>query len=140
VVWVPAVLADAVQRPGCEPAAVMNLMAQRADYRSGRKFLPQAVTHDIGDIPRWSPGQGRLRRPGAVRRAWQARHDDRRALIAARQWIKREHTGGPARHQIMGRPGQKLTYASERAHELIVISPSDGMTNICVAFRPLRAP
>jgi hypothetical protein len=40
----------------------------------------------------------------------------------------------------MGRPGQKLTYASERAHELIVISPSDGMTNICVAFRPLRAP
>src|SRR5215470_14566446 len=66
VVWVPAVLAGAVQRPGCEPAAVMNLKAQRADHRSGRKIPPQVVIHGIGDIPRWSTGQGRLRCLGAV--------------------------------------------------------------------------
>src|SRR5215470_5754710 len=66
VMWVVAVLASAVQRPCCEPAAVMNLQAQRADHRSIRKIPPQVVTHDIGDIPRWSPGQGRLRCLGAV--------------------------------------------------------------------------
>src|SRR5215467_7931277 len=66
VVRVLAVLAGAVQRPGCEPAAVMNLKAQRADHRSIRKIPPQVVTHDIGDIPRWSTGQGRLRCLGAV--------------------------------------------------------------------------
>src|SRR5215472_10083683 len=73
VVWVVAVLAGAVQRPGGEPAAVMTLKAQRADHRSVTKIPPQVVTHDIGDIPRWSPGQGRLRCLGAVSIAAQLR-------------------------------------------------------------------
>src|SRR5215470_10313210 len=62
VVWVPAVLAGAVQRPGREPAAVMNLKARRADHRSGRKIPPQvvpmtSVTYPDGHLVRAGYGE-----------------------------------------------------------------------------------